>query len=680
MSFCSCLAARSLLKRFGTLCVFGLMLGLGSVQAEEQVTPSAANAASSPSAASATSSAPQAGSWDELTAALQRPQESALTPSDTSKGDPSAALDQLFGPEQFTPTRAPEATPPVLPFVVTADFSDDTVHFKLLLTAGAYIYQDSIVLTSSTTSLLMAQPQLPAALTHHDSLGTHQVYFDELNFDVPIVSAKRGDELILSYQGCDAQGICYPPQRFTLKLPQAVNSSFTKLDDPTARAGASSVYAAHAAQRAEPSFWSLLLQQADGSTISDFLRHNLGVGLLLCFLLGIGLDLTPCVLPMLPIFSAMIVAKPKNGAPVNFGLVLRQNLGYALGLSLCYMVLGLIFAWLGASFHGVLQHPIVTTIIALLLLGCAAACAGLIEFKVPAVITGPLQQRVSALNTKSFGGAAALGVISAIVASPCTSAPLAGALLYVMQSGNIMLGALIFLLIGLGMATPLLLIGIFGGRFLMKGGMVGDLVKRILALLLLFAAYFISRHLMGNTEPLFFSFIVFISSIYLFGSILYFIVKHRLTLVMICAVTLVSLVPTYCAYQAGFEQVKLEAPEPYEGFTKVASLAELRAMTQGQPSFIAFTATWCVNCRYMAHHIYNQAEFLNASSSLKRVVIDITDANNPHTKELIDYFKVMGVPYIVTLDEQGKVHSTHIGLADQDVVLDHVMDLKNATP
>ncbi len=679
MSFCSCLAARSLLKRFGALCVFGLMLGLGSVQAEEQVTPSAANAASSPSAASATpsatpsaTSAPQAGSWDALNAALQEPQ--AATP------EPGAALDQLFGPEQFTPTRAPEATPPVLPFVVTADFSDDTVHFKLLLAAGAYIYQDSIVLTSSTTSLLMAQPQLPAALTHQDSLGTHQVYFDELNFDVPIVSAQRGDELILSYQGCDAQGICYPPQRFTLKLPQAVNSSFTKLDDPTARATASSAHAAPAAQRAEPSFWSLLLQQADGSTISDFLSHNLGVGLLLCFLLGIGLDLTPCVLPMLPIFSAMIVAKPKNGAPVNFGLVLRQNLGYALGLSLCYMVLGLTFSWLGASFHGVLQHPIVTTIIALLLLGCAAACAGLIEFKVPAVITGPLQQRVSALNTKSFGGAAALGVISAIVASPCTSAPLAGALLYVMQSGNIMLGALIFLLIGLGMATPLLLIGIFGGRFLMKGGMVGDLVKRLLALLLLFAAYFISRHLMGNTEPFFFSFLVFISSIYLIGSVLYVIIQHRLTLPLISAVTLVSLVPTYFAYQAVFEQVKLEAPEPYEGFTKVASLAELRAMTQGQPSFIAFTATWCVNCRYMAHHIYNQAEFLNASSSLKRVVVDITDANQPQTKELIDYFKVMGVPYIVTLDEQGKVHSTHIGLADQDVVLDLVMDLKNATP
>lgn len=671
MSFCSCIAARSLLKRLGALCVFGLILGLGSVQAEEQATPSAASAAASttPSATPSATSAPPAASWDALNAALQEPQAAAP--------EPGATLDQLFGPEQFAPTLAPEATPPVLPFVVTADFSDDTVHFKLLLAAGAYIYQESIVLTSSTTSLLMAQPQLPSALTHHDSLGTHQVYFDELNFDVPIVSAQRGDELILSYQGCDAQGICYPPQRFTLKLPQAVNSSFTKLDDPSARAGASSV---HAAQRAEPSFWSLLLQQADGSTISDFLSHNLGVGLLLCFLLGIGLDLTPCVLPMLPIFSAMIVAKPKDGAPVNFGLVLRQNLGYALGLSLCYMVLGLIFSWLGASFHGVLQHPVVTAIIALLLLGCAAACAGLIEFKVPTVITGPLQQKVSALNTKSFGGAAALGVISAIVASPCTSAPLAGALLYVMQSGNIMLGALIFLLIGLGMATPLLLIGIFGGRFLMKGGMVGDLVKRILALLLLFAAYFISRHLMGNTEPLFFSFIVFISSIYLFGSILYFIVKHRLTLVMICAVTLVSLMPTYFAYQAVFEQVKLEAPEPYEGFTKVASLAELRAMTQGQPSFIAFTATWCVNCRYMAHHIYNQAEFLNASSSLKRVVVDITDANQPQTKELIDYFKVMGVPYIVTLDEQGKVQSTHIGLADQALVLDLVMDLKNATP
>ena len=558
---------------------------------------------------------------------------------------------------------------PDLPFAVSASCAENSVHFTLRLAPGSYIYRDSIVLTTQSGSLIMAQPKLPQASTHQDSMGTNQVYFDQLDFEVPILSAHEGDELILSYQGCDDQGICYPPQNFSVKLPHAIESSYTTLDQHT-----------HDTIPTAPSedggFWRLLLNPSDGGAISDFISQNLAFGLILCFLLGIGLDLTPCVLPMLPIFSAMLVAKPTEGK-VPLSAVLRQNAAYALGLSLSYMVLGLIFAALGASFHGVLQHPAVTCTIAVLLLICAAACAGLIELKVPSFITGPLQRRISTVNTKSFGGAFALGVVSAIVASPCTSAPLAGALIYVMQSGNTLLGAAVFLVIGLGMATPLLVIGIFGGRFLRHGGMVGEMLKRLLALLLLFAAYFITRHLMGQAEPFICSLLVFIASIYLIGSIIYFIIKHRLTLPLICAVTLVSLVPTYYAYSTVFDQVKPEAQPLYTGFTKVTSLNELTALTRGQPSFITFTAAWCTNCRYMAHHVYNEPDFLKLSSEFKRIVVDITDTNDAKTKELISHFNVMGVPYIVTLDDKGQIHSSHIGIADQDMVRAIVLDLKH---
>ena len=639
-------------------------------------------------------------SWDNLTQALQL----AHSETNAASSDPLSASDsrlnaldsRLNGPDS-------RLNAPALPFVVDAQFSRDTVHFNIKLASGAYIYQDSIVLTSDSGNLLLAQPKLPQATTHQDSMGSHQVYFDELQFEVPILSAQAGDELILSYQGCDAQGICYPPQNFNLEISQDVQISYTKLNQAPHSPAASTAAGAqphtessagsNAGPSAEPSdehstessaagthnLWSLLSTETDGSAISAFITQNLGIGLLLCFLLGIGLDLTPCVLPMLPIFSAMIVARPQDGKSVSFALLLRQNLGYALGLSLCYMVLGLIFAALGASFHGILQHPIVTCAIALLLLVCAAACAGLIELKVPSFITGPLQQRISKVNTKSMGGAFALGVVSAIVASPCTSAPLAGALLYVMQSGNTMMGALVFLAIGLGMATPLLLIGLFGGRFLMKGGMVGDLIKRLLALVLLFAAYYITRHLMGQAEPFFFSFIVFIASLYLIGSIIYFIIKHRLTIAWVSAAALMSLIPTYVAYHVLFQQVSpITNPSLYEGFIKVSSLKELQALQRHGPAFITFTASWCINCRYMAHHIYNQPEFLELSQEFTRIVIDISDASNPQTMELITRFKVVGVPYIVTLDDQGQIHSSHIGLANASMVRDILLDLKNA--
>lgn len=606
----------------------------------------------------------EAPSWDNLTQALQ------LDPSDSA--------------DRTSPLAAPQndsahlLTAPALPFMVDASLSEDTVHFTISMASGAYIYRDSIVLTSNSGSLLLAQPNLPEAIEHEDSMGTHQVYFDELQFDVSILSARSGDELTLSYQGCDAQGICYPPQNYSLELIQDVKVSYTKLDQAAQN---TTTPAQPTPQSAEPSdaqsLWSLLSTETEGSAISDFITQNLGIGLLLCFLLGIGLDLTPCVLPMLPIFSALIVSKPRGCKNVSFAILLRQNLGYALGLSLCYMVLGLIFAALGASFHGFLQHPLVTCTIALLLLVCAAACADLIELKVPGFITGPLQERISKVNTKSMGGAFALGVVSAIIASPCTSAPLAGALLYVMQSGNTLMGALVFFVIGLGMATPLLIIGLFGGRYLMKGGMVGDLVKRLLAVVLLFAAYFITRHLMGQAEPFILSLTVFIASLYVIGSIIYFIIKHRLTLTWVSIAALLALLPTYLSYHALFSQVRPEAVQPYEGFTKVTSLSQLQALQKNGPAFVTFTASWCTNCRYMAHHIYNQAEFLTLSAGLTRIVIDISDANNPQTKELINHFRVIGVPYIVTLDDQGQIHSSHIGLASSEMVRDIVLDLKN---
>ena len=573
----------------------------------------------------------EAPSWDNLTQALQ------LDPSDSA--------------DRTSPLAAPQndsahlLTAPALPFMVDASFSDDTVHFTISMASGAYIYRDSIVLTSNSGSLLLAQPNLPEAIEHEDSMGTHLVYFDELQFDASILSAQAGDELTLSYQGCDAQGICYPPQNYSVELIKDVKVSYTKLDQAAQN---TTTPAQPTPQSAEPSasqsLWSLLSTETEGSAISDFITQNLGIGLLLCFLLGIGLDLTPCVLPMLPIFSALIVSKPRGGKPVSFAILLRQNLGYALGLSLCYMVL---------------------------------ACADLIELKVPSFITGPLQERISKVNTKSMGGAFALGVVSAIIASPCTSAPLAGALLYVMQSGNTLMGALVFFVIGLGMATPLLIIGLFGGRYLMKGGMVGDLVKRLLAVVLLFAAYFITRHLMGQAEPFILSLTVFIASLYVIGTIIYFIIKHRLTLTWVGVTALLALLPTYLSYHALFSQVRPEAVQPYEGFTKVTSLSQLQALQKNGPAFVTFTASWCTNCRYMAHHIYNQAEFLTLSAGLTRIVIDISDANNPQTRELINHFRVIGVPYIVTLDDQGQIHSSHIGLASSEMVRNIVLDLKN---
>ena len=433
--------------------------------------------------------------------------------------------------------------------------------------------------------------------------------------------------------------------------------------------------------------------EGKSDAISALLTENLLIGLLLCFALGIGLDLTPCVLPMLPIFSAMIIGPNGNRRPmdpssphqkkanVDLDLLSRaerlkhlawQNFGYAMGLSLTYTVLGVAFSLLGAQLHGLLQSPVLTALIAILLLICAAACAGWFELKLPQGFTNKLQSKISVLNTRSFSGAFLLGLLSALIASPCTSAPLAGALLYVMQSGNLMIGALVFFAIGLGMAAPLFIIGVFGSKFLQHSGIAGEVIKRVMAIILVVTAYVITRHMMGRSESLFAAATIFICSAYALSTILYIIVRKKMAVLTTSISCIAAAALTFMSLP--YIQ-KNNDHNTYSEFYGASSKSSLKNVTANNKSYVVFTAEWCTNCKYMEKTIYSQKPFLDATSSIRRVVINITDAADPSIKELVDKYHVVGVPFFVTLDKTGKVVDSGLGLATQEQVLKAVENL-----
>lgn len=433
--------------------------------------------------------------------------------------------------------------------------------------------------------------------------------------------------------------------------------------------------------------------EGKSDAISALLTENLLIGLLLCFALGIGLDLTPCVLPMLPIFSAMIIGPNGNRRPmdpsspnqkkanVDLDLLSRaerlkhlawQNFGYAMGLSLTYTVLGVAFSLLGAQLHGLLQSPVLTALIAILLLICAAACAGWFELKLPQGFTNKLQSKISVLNTRSFSGAFLLGLLSALIASPCTSAPLAGALLYVMQSGNLMIGALVFFAIGLGMAAPLFIIGVFGSKFLQHSGIAGEVIKRVMAIILVVTAYVITRHMMGRSESLFAAATIFICSAYALSTILYIVVRKKMAVLTTSISCIAAAALTFMSLP--YIQ-KNNDHNTYSEFYGASSKSSLKNVTANNKSYVVFTAEWCTNCKYMEKTIYSQKPFLDATSSIRRVVINITDAADPSIKALVDKYHVVGVPFFVTLDKAGKVVDSGLGLATQEQVLKAVENL-----
>ena len=399
--------------------------------------------------------------------------------------------------------------------------------------------------------------------------------------------------------------------------------------------------------------------EGKSDAISALLTENLLIGLLLCFALGIGLDLTPCVLPMLPIFSAMIIGPNGNRRPmvpsspnqkkanVDLDLLSRaerikhlawQNFGYAMGLSLTYTVLGVAFSLLGAQLHGLYK----------------------------------LQSKISVLNTRSFSGAFLLGLLSALIASPCTSAPLAGALLYVMQSGNLMIGALVFFAIGLGMAAPLFIIGVFGSKFLQHSGIAGEVIKRVMAIILVVTAYVITRHMMGRSESLFAAATIFICSAYALSTILYIIVRKKMAVLTTSISCIAAAALTFMSLP--YIQ-KNNDHNTYSEFYGASSKSALKNVTANNKSYVVFTAGWCTNCKYMEKTIYSQKPFLDATSSIRRVVINITDAADPSIKELVDKYHVVGVPFFVTLDKAGKVVDSGLGLATQEQVLKAVENL-----
>ena len=532
----------------------------------------------------------------------------------------------LAGPLHANPFDVkPDFLPVNQAFVLTHDRqADGQMRLFFQIKQGYYLYQKRLKFDGLPAE---QHPQLPAALNHHDEFfGDSAVYRDQLELLLP---ANAQGQLRLGWQGCADAGLCYPPQTTVIDL------------------GGSAAPAAD--------------QASDQALASGLQSASLGWSLLAFFGLGLLLAFTPCSLPMLPILAGIVLG---NGASARRGWVLAGV--YVLSLALVYAALGVVAALLGASLQAWLQQPWLLGSLAALFVLLALPMFGAFELQLPAALRDRLDRAGQGTQGGSLVGAALLGALSGLLMGPCMTAPLAGALLYIAQSGDVLQGALVLFTLGLGMGVPLLLLVTLGNRYLPRPGAWMNRVKGVFGFVFLAMALYTVRGLLG--APL----LLALSGAWL-------IALGWAAWPALQRLPALRAVPLLGALWGGLLLVGAAAGgddlwqplRPFTGggapvaaqhgedaFVTVSSPQALQreldaAKARGQWVMLDYYADWCVSCKVMEKQVFSRSDVQASLAGVHLLRLDVT-ADAPASRELLQRYQVPGPPSILWLGPEGE--------------------------
>lgn len=567
--------------------------------------------------------APRWGAWLLVLMALFVSAWSVTLQAAPSSAAPPSA-DTLLGDLGLTPAK-PRYLPAEQAFVLQTRQEGHNLRVQLTLADGYYLYRDKLSWRLSAGQL--GQVKLPPGEAHEDEFfGSTQVFYHELAFTIPLLTVPDGAHLTLSYQGC-TEGLCYPPVSKTLALDPLASQ-------PEARVAGEKHEAAKQEIRTDST------SQTASNRVEQALNSGIWAAAGLFLLFGLGLAFTPCVLPMYPILSAIILGRGKLG----LGRSLALSLAYIQGMALTYTLVGLAVASLGASLQAWLQHPLILGLFSLLFVVLAAAMFGLFELQLPSNLQLRLHQLAGRSGSGSLPGVFTMGAISALVCSPCTTAPLSGALLYVAQSGDQLLGAAVLYALATGMGIPLLLLGTLGPRWLPRHGLWMQRVKVLFGFVLLSVPIVLLARLLP--EPL---------------------IRATWLLLLLCALgyLLLTLLPhsrlrlaslLLLPLLAGFGWQQLAPPPPALDFRAVSTLDELQqelaaARARNQPVMVDFYADWCVACKQIDAETLSDKKVQASLAPYLLLRADVTSPGKAQ-QELLQAMSVPGLPAILFFGQQ----------------------------
>ncbi len=506
------------------------------------------------------------------------------------------------------------------------------------------LYSDRIKLTTEKNDAVhIGTLRFPPTEKKVDKLG-HEftVYRNQVTVPVGILGNKPGKALIdLHYQGCSDDGFCYAPETKTIQLSIDEGLALTqaKLEQPS---------------NTQPTVTEE--SQNDGVT-KIFLSHNWLLILFSFYGFGLLLSFTPCILPMVPVLSGIIVG---HGKEITTRKAFFLSLSYVLSMSITYAIIGAVVALLGANLQVSMQSPWVIGVFSLIFILLAISMFGFYEFKLPhswqAKIHGSSNQRGG-----HYLGAAIMGCLSTLILSPCVTAPLIGVLTYIAQTGNVLLGCLTLFVLGLGMGTPLLLIGTSAGRWLPETGSWMNTIKALFGIIFIAVAIeLITRIAPPLVSMILWASLLIFSGIY--SGALTYSATHRekfnqgVGLILLVYGFLI-LVGASMGATNPLQPLTLQsanaAPVKIQQEQSLSTIKQAIADAQGKPVMLDFYADWCTSCKVMEATTFKDPHVQEALARFAVIRIDVT-ANNAKNKALLDYFHVVAPPTFIFLDAQGK--------------------------
>ena len=569
--------------------------------------------------------------------------------------------------------RAADFLEPERAFQFSARAADaNSVEVSFDIAPGYYMYREAFRFSASGATLGPAV--LPQGKVKFDETFQKNVetYRDVLRIRIPVTQAGSQFRLDVTGQGCADQGLCYPP------MPSAAEVRLSGFGgNGTVRILAVADTGGTTAAPALPfSADTVAAAAGESARLDAVLRSGHFWSVVGVFLLaGVLLSLTPCMLPMLPILSSIIVGE---GGTASRGRGFGLALSYSLGMALVYTVLGILAGLAGEGLAAALQNPWLLGTFAALLIAMALSMFGLYELRPPVAWTSRLTQASQRLPGGRIAGVFAMGGVSALIVSPCVAAPLAGALVYLSQTRDVALGGTALFSLAAGMSLPLLLLGASSGAWLPRAGAWMNDVQRFFGLLLLGVALWTVQPLLPAPLVLAGWGALLIAAALLlqpFARAAEASAWLRRSAAAVLAVF--GLLQLVGAASGGADPLQPlahlassgERTRPALTFTPVRSSTELDAalQTAGRPVMLDFYADWCVSCKEMERYTFSDSAVQTRMRGALLLKADVT-RNNAEDRELLRRFHLFGPPGTLFFDAQGRevADARVIGFQDRE--------------
>lgn len=541
-------------------------------------------------------------------------------------------------------------------FELSVDIVDDKALVKFDIADGYYMYSERMHISSPDAEL--GELYIPEGKVKDDPyLGLTQVHYNFLEASAVILQANGDFTLVVDYQGCAEDRLCYPPTTTEVKLNHFVGTASNNATAESAPTSDSQSQAYVSEQQ------KLSQQLTTSGLLSNFFSF---------LLIGIGLAFTPCVFPMMPIISGIIAGQGKDiSTRKAFGL----SLTYTQAMAIVYTILGIVVALAGQSISGYFQNPVVVITAAIIFVLLSLSMFGFYELQLPSSLQAKLSERSNQQKKGSYIGTAIMGAISAVIVSPCVTVPLIAILLVIAQTGDVVLGAVSLYGLGVGMGIPLIIIGVTGGKLLPKAGPWMDGIKAAFGVAMLGVALYLVKHLLpGYLYMYAWGLLAIIPGYYLFSNQLpragwSNLFKGLGLAAMLYGVLLFIggaqgqknlLQPLGHISQASKQSATsdMTAQSGHLSFKRVKTLGELNmavkeASAQGKTVMLDFFAEWCAACYEFEEKVFTDPKVIAALSNTVLLQADVT-ANDADDVQLLQAYDVLGLPSIMFFNLEGK--------------------------